>query len=275
MAASLSCAVCGNASPEFVCAGCSVQRYCSDACYDIGWNSGEHAPSCQSQQQMMTGAPPEDRRRRTPDDPEVDPEGQPPVQRLRAHEIEHITERDDAGRFGKAETGESAAESKSLQRVTERMQNVRIGEQILLGLEPSQLAELCSTSAFYRKMCAEDSFRAKYWLAWYINVTATDQEGKVFTYSLTRTRTVGDVKRLYERASATPRIFYAMMFGIWRPTSQTKLGNLVNVPGDEIPNIPFQTALNSFDEAAPVKAVLLTHWLERGLVLDVSQARVM
>ncbi len=272
MAESLSCAVCGNASPEFVCAGCNVQRYCSDACYRIGWNSGDHAPSCQSQQQkqMLTGAPPEDRRRDKPEEEscgDVDPEegeGEPPLKRRRTG-----FETDDAGLTADAEEKEPVAESHVLQQLAERRGDTDIGKNLLLQLEPSEVSRLCRTSSFYQEICDTDTFQQLYRNEWFVDVAVLDLMGSRHDYSLIRTRLAGQVKMVYERDTGMDRSSYNMFFGGHYFTAQSVLAGMITpVPEGTSAKLVFHVSLRL---GGPQGVRVMRHWFANGTTLDVSQ----
>ncbi len=263
---------CGDTSPEFACAGCSVQRYCSDACYRVGWNSGDHAPSCLSQQQMLTGAPPEDRRRPKPDpreggagEPE---EGEPSLKRARTG-----FERDDAGLTGDVETGEPSAESHVLQLLTEQQGDHNAGMQLLLRLEPSLVSNLCRTSAFYLHICQDPTFQQLYRNRWFVNVEVKDLLGTENNYSLLRTRVADQVKTLYERSTGMDRMSYNMMFGGRLVTKQSVLEGMITPGPEELADslvfIVLARAPATPEEPARVR--VLRHWFANGTTLDVSQ----
>lgn len=270
MAASLSCAACGRADPDFVCGGCGVQRYCSDACYVAGWNSGDHLPTCKTQS-MMTGAPPEDRRRPKPEareggagEPE---EGEPALKRARTG-----FERDDAGLTGDAETGEPAAESHVLQLLTEQRGDRNAGMKLLLGLEPPLVSNLCGTSAFYHRICQDPTFQQLYRNRWFVNVAVKDLMGTTRNYELLRTRFADQVKTLYERDTGLDRVTYNMIFRGRLVTKQSVLEGMITPGPEELADeLVFNVALRLAGGPGPPQVRVLRHWFANGTTLDVSQ----
>ena len=268
-----ACVTCGHDQPKFVCAGCDVQRYCSDACYRLGWNLGDHTPSCQSQQhpKVLTGAPPEDRRRRKPEAPEggaEEPSGEveePELKRARTG-----FERDDAGLTGDAETGEPAAESHVLQLLTEQQGDHNAGMQLLLRLEPSLVSNLCRTSAFYLRICQDPTFQQLYRNRWFVNVAVKDLMGATYSYELLRTRQADQVKTLYERDTGLDRMSYNMLFGGRLVTKQSVLEGMITPGPEELAdNLVFHVTLRLPGPATKVR--VLRHWFANGTTLDVSQ----
>ncbi len=154
-------------------------------------------------------------------------------------------------------------------------QSAAAASGVLLELEPAQTLALCESSPFYQGICDSDGFREWYEKTWHVGVHLVDSgRGIQKEYSVLRTRTVDDVKVLYEKEFGIARTDYAFFHYVpgsanTEPTAQSVLGgmskSLVEHQRLESWLLMFQvSALRRGDGT-------LTHWFTNGDKIELSE----
>ncbi len=154
---------------------------------------------------------------------------------------------------------------------------------VLLGLEPAQALALCESSPFYQEICDSDGFKDRYRFKQHVNVLLQNLRGDRTTYSLFRTRVVGDVKELYERDTGLVRTEYMMIklgsihwvaasaaHELAVPTAQSLLGSVANLSSPTWGSrsfVRFDVVKYSSISNAPT----LTHWFANGEKIRLSE----
>ncbi len=150
-----------------------------------------------------------------------------------------------------------------------------VAELVLLDLEPAQALALCESSPFYQEICDSDGFKERYQNKWHIRVHLTDQASHQKAYSLFRTRTVGDVKGLYEGEFGLARTDYMILRlvpGTYMtenvvPTAQSSLGGMAK----EISRVRDRWLLMFTAFGSPPGSRPLTHWFANGESIELSE----
>ena len=150
---------------------------------------------------------------------------------------------------------------------------------VLLTLQPAQALALCESSPFYQEICDSDGFKERYEKKWHVSVHLVDQASNRKGYSLFRTRTVGDVKGLYEREFGVARTEYMLLHvppgpGQVRrwienimPTAQSILGGMAKIAqGSDSWLLMF----NAFARE-PRSVDTMTHWFANGDMIELSE----
>ncbi len=142
---------------------------------------------------------------------------------------------------------------------------------VLLTLEPAQALALCESSPFYQEICDSDDFRERYNKKWHTRVHLVDSgRGIQKEYSVLRTRTVDDVKVLYEKEFGITRTDYAFFHYVpgrinTEPTAQSVLGGMLSQVEHQSWLLMFQvSALRRGDGT-------LTHWFANGDKIELSE----
>ncbi len=157
-----------------------------------------------------------------------------------------------------------------------------VAEIVLLDLEPAQALALCESSPFYQEICDSDGFKERYNKMWHTAVHLVDQARNRKVYSLFRTRTVGDVKGLYEREFGVARTEYTLMHlpagpgSVARymardvvPTAQSILGGMTKIPHEVVVD-SWLLMFNAFARE-PRSDDILTHWFANGETIELSE----
>ena len=147
--------------------------------------------------------------------------------------------------------------------------------EILLGLEPAQALALCESSDFYQEICDRWSFKDQYRFDWHVKVQLVGLGVDQTTYSLFRTRDVGDAKELYERDTGLARTEYAFFLRqvparttrdvFQTPTAQSSLGGVTALAVVQFNVVRADQTVVSFPDQT------LTHWFANGETIELSE----
>ncbi len=132
---------------------------------------------------------------------------------------------------------------------------------VLLTLQPAQALALCESSPFYQEICDSDGFKDRYNKKWHVTIQLVDHDRRIQkSYSILRTRTVGDVKLLFEKEFGIARTDYVLLADT-EPTAQSVLGGMTKSLG--------LLMFNVFALAGGGNT--LTHWFANGDKIELSE----
>ena len=126
-----------------------------------------------------------------------------------------------------------------------------------------------------QEICDSDGFKERYQKKWHVRVHLTDQASHQKVYSLLRTRTIGDVKGLYEVEFGLVRTDYMILRlvpGTYMtenvvPTAQSSLGGMTKeISPRHDSRLLMLTAFGSPPGSRP-----MTHWFANGEAIELSE----